>query len=87
MKRTKGTEKVETGYEKRIYISTALWDTFLKQPNGMDAFVLYGFYQYTGIWQGTDQPKATDGYCMKGLRWSDRKFRRAKTALIELDLT
>jgi hypothetical protein len=51
-----------------------------------DAITLYMFYSYTANWQGTQQPKSTNSYAMKGLHWTEERVLRAKKILLDLDL-
>lgn len=75
------------GIEYRpVVINKATYDRLLKTPKPADAIALYNFYYYTSVWQETNQPKATDGYCMKGLKIGKTRFRNAKKALIKLGL-
>lgn len=58
---------------------------------GRDAFLLYGFLQYTALWQNekfgiNNRPKATREYCKKGLHWSTDRFQAANKILVDLDL-
>ena len=53
---------------------------------GVDALTLYVFYYHTAKWQDTNQPKATPAYCMKGLQWGDKRFKKADKILRDLQL-
>lgn len=58
---------------------------------GRDAFTLYGFLQYTSIWQNekfgiNNRPKATRGYCKKGLHWGTDRTRLATKTLVDIGL-
>ena len=72
--------------EKRIWLSKELMDKILEQDNPADVLALYMFYRYTVIWQGTYQVKATDDFCMQGLKFGRNRFRNAKQALVKLKL-
>ena len=67
-------------------LSKALLDQFLSKENPDDLISLYCFYYYTAKWQKTNQPKATDSFCMSGLHWGYEKFKKAKSKLIEMGL-
>jgi hypothetical protein len=87
MKRTRGIVKAkEPPNEGKIVLSKTLRDLFWKQDNPSDVMGLYIFYRDVADWQKTDQPKATDEYCMKGLGWGRSKFSRTKKQLLGLDL-
>lgn len=57
----------------------------LRKGNG-DALSLYMFYVYTGNWQHTNQPRATEKYCLDGLSIGRPRFLKAKKILEELKL-
>lgn len=83
MKRTKGKdEKVD----KSIYVKYSLVDKFSEYPNFIDVLSLYVFYHKMGIQQGSNQPYATDTYCMKGMRIGRGRFYKAKKVLLKLKL-
>jgi hypothetical protein len=63
---------------------TLIWLSDQKQPP--EVIALYLFYYKTAIWQHTDQPKAVDNYCMKGLGLGWKRFYRAKKELLGLGL-
>lgn len=69
-----------------VVINKSTYDTLLKTEHPADALALYNFYYYTAIWQETNQARATDSYCMKGLKMGWRKFRRAKKELLKAGL-
>lgn len=78
---------VKNELEKEIIITTATTSKrILSQENGGDAFALYHFYAYTATRQKTNNVKATDTFCMKGLGWGKTRFYRAKKTLQDLDL-
>lgn len=72
--------------ENKVCLSQAMLDKLFSQSNPGDVLALYTFYRYTANWQNTDQPKAVDKYCMKGLGWGKIKFAHAKNILIDLNL-
>ena len=72
--------------EEPIVFSKPLMDLFLTRARPGDLIALYSFYYYTAKWQGTNQPKATDVYCQKGLKWGYAKFNTAKKELLKLGL-
>ena len=87
MVRTKSNKTVNYSvHEEPIVISKATLDIFLKQKKPGDLIALYIFYYYTAKWQQTNKPKATDGYCMKGLNWGDKRLIYAKRKLESLGL-
>ena len=51
-----------------------------------NALSLYMFYYKNAKYQKTNQPWSTKVFCMKGLGWSESKFKRAKRDLIKLKL-
>lgn len=69
-----------------VVINKATYDKLLRTDKPSDAIALYNFYYYTAVWQETNQAKATDKYCMKGLKMGRNRFRRAKKILLELGL-
>jgi hypothetical protein len=85
MECTKFNRKDRQGYD-RICLPKALMDKLWKQPNPGDVNALYLFYRYVALWQKTDQPKAENKYCMKGLHWGKDRFSRAQKSLFELGL-
>lgn len=72
--------------EKRISLSKELIDIFLEQSDPIDVMGLYIFYRQTVLWQKTDQVRATDDFCMKGLKLGRVRFDRAKKVLKNLGL-
>jgi hypothetical protein len=85
MKRIKRIKTKEIP-DKCISISKALIEVFLKEDNPSEAVALYLFYRQVAIWQKTYQVKATDKFCMTGLKLGWVKFFRAKKVLIKLGL-
>ena len=76
-----------SGIEFRpVIIPKAVYDLLLKQKEPLGLIGLYNFYYYTAIWQGTNQPKATVGYIVNGLKISATRVRRYKKVLVELGL-
>jgi len=67
--------------EQLTIVSTQTLRKLFKEKFGADAVALYMFYYYTAKWQETNQPKATAGFCMKGLGWGEIRFMRAKKIL------
>ena len=62
-----------------------IWHVLFWEPKiGPDLVVLYSFYCYTAGWQNTDQPEASDKYCLEMLHWGYRRFKVAKDRLKEL---
>jgi len=72
--------------DKSIYVKYSLVDKFSEYPNFIDVLSLYVFYHKMGIQQRTNQPYATDTYCMKGLRIGSVRFYEAKKILKKLKL-
>jgi hypothetical protein len=54
-----------------------------KNKAGIDGFLLYNFYCWVASWQLTNKIKATDGFCMRGLKMGRKKFRDAKNLLLK----
>lgn len=69
-----------------IILSKQTIDMFLKEKNPSELISLYCFYYYTAKWQKTYQPKATVGYCAKGLKIGINKTRKIKQDLVRLGL-
>lgn len=90
MKRTTTIIQNETSTydenEEPIVLSKPLLDILLKEENPADLIALYCFYYYTAKWQKTNQPKATDKYCMSGLKWGHERFYKTKEKLSKLNL-
>ena len=58
-------------------------DKLFKLENPSDCIALYMLYYKTAKWQKTNQPKATDSYVAKCLRWGTSKIRNTKQSLKE----
>jgi hypothetical protein len=69
-----------------VILSKETIEKFLQYSNASDLIGLYTFYYYTAKWQKTNQPKCTDTYCVKGLKWSKTKFYKAKKILKDIGL-
>ncbi|EKE22195.1 MAG: hypothetical protein ACD_7C00020G0003 [uncultured bacterium] len=69
-----------------LLTTRTLHDLFRFKKNGADAVSLYCFYYYTAKWQKTNQIKATDQFCIKGLGWGRDKFTGAKRILEHTNL-
>jgi hypothetical protein len=88
----------ESNYEKQprnrnasaragIFISKQTFDTILRQKTRRaDMLALLIFYHYTALWQGTNQPRASLKYVMKGLHWGRDKVQAARSLLLKLKL-
>jgi len=84
MERTKGKrDKSENG---RVILPKKTIDLLLKQPNSTDVIGLFIFYLNTALRQKMIQIKATDSFCMNGLRLGWTRFYRAKKTLTKLHL-
>lgn len=69
-----------------IIITKQTMEMFLKLKEPSETLALYCFYYYTGKWQKTNQPKATNKYVKKGLKWGEDKVKRILDQLIECGL-
>lgn len=69
-----------------VILTKQTLDIFLKQKNPADCIALYVFYYYTAKWQKTNQPKATDGYCKRGLSFGAKRLIDTKKVLTDLGL-
>ncbi len=69
-----------------VVISYTVYRKLLKQPHNTDLIALYSFYLHISNWQGTNQPKATDTFCMNNLSFGLNRFYQAKKALVQLKL-
>lgn len=73
-----------------VGITSGMYSAFILNPdgtfrkNGGAGLSLYLHYFWTALRQDTNQPRATDGYCMKGLGWGRDKLRSAKAVLIDM---
>lgn len=65
-----------------VGVTSKMYSMFVVKGS-TDALLLYMHYYWTALQQGTNQPWATDSYCMKGLGWGAQRFRKAKNFLIE----
>lgn len=83
MKRTKGLRGKSL---QPIILSPTIRTKLLSQPHAGDLIALYIFYLHVSDYQNTNQPWATDRYCMKGLGWGQNRFYAAKKALVKLRL-
>lgn len=72
--------------EQLTIVSTKTLHELFQMEHGNEAIALYMFYYYTAKWQKTNQPKATESYCRKGLGWGKTRFRRAKKNLEKVGL-
>lgn len=72
--------------EEPIVLSMSLLNLLLNEPDPATLIALYVFYYYTAKWQRTNQPKATDKYCMDGLAIGYTKLHQAQETLIRLGL-
>lgn len=72
--------------DELIIITTRTAHELYKVKGGVDALALYTFYYYTSKWQKTNQPKAADNYCAKGLKWRKSKLLKAKRVLKSMGL-
>jgi hypothetical protein len=81
------SKKEQNFIEDKLMIKSVwTFETFLKEDNPTDLIALYDFYYYTAKWQKTNRPKASDSYCMKALKWGNRRLTKTKKRLIELKL-
>ena len=78
MKRTK--------FSYEIRLTDALVDKFLAYPNYGTILALYVFYRRVAMRQCTNQPHATDSYCMHALHIGSVKFYEAKKVLKKMKL-
>ena len=56
------------------------------RKGGADALSLYMFYVYTGNWQKTDKPRATEEFCCKALEFGHSRYIKAKKILESMKL-
>lgn len=61
-------------------------NTLLSEDNGLDALGLYFFYYKTAKKQQTNQVRATEAFCRKGLNIGVKRFRAAQTILKKYNL-
>jgi hypothetical protein len=71
---------------KFVVLPKAAIDRLLKHERAADLIALYTFYNYTGTWQKTNQPKAAIAYVAKGLHWGRDKVRFIKSLLFGMEL-
>lgn len=69
-----------------VVIQKGVYDRLLKSPYFVEAIALYNFYYYTAVWQKTNQVRATEDYCLKGMNISRLRYRRARKVLFAVDL-
>ena len=74
---------VDSLLDKTIIITTEMYHQALETEHGTDAVMLYLHYYFTAKLQKTNQVWATDKYCMKGLKWGNTRFKRAKKILVK----
>lgn len=73
--------------EEKLMITDVKTVSFLlERENGSDVLALYFFYYKTAKLQKTNQVRATDSFCMVGLKWGETRFRKAKKILEGLNL-
>jgi len=72
--------------QEPIVLKKTTLDLLLQQDHPSDLIGLYTFYYYTAKWQETNQPKCTNPYIMKGLKWTKTKLLNRKKILISLGL-
>jgi hypothetical protein len=81
MKRTKDSKN-----RLPVVIPYTIYRKLLKQPHNTDLIALYSFYLHISNWQGTNQPRATDTFCMNNLSFGLNRFYQAKKVLVQLKL-
>jgi hypothetical protein len=70
-----------------IFVTVAKYKLFLSYGKiGIDAYVLYSHLMFTARLQGTNQVKAKDIYLRAGLEWGEKRVKRAKRLLYDLNL-
>ena len=69
-----------------VIISLKTLSVLFAEEDGADAVALYSFYYMTAKKQETNQVWASQSFCMKGLKWGDVRFLRAKKLLEKYDL-
>lgn len=72
--------------DQLIILPKRLMDELLKQEHPDEVISLYCFYYYTAKWQKTNQVRATNEFCQKGLNMGQDRLLRAKKALVKLGL-
>ena len=79
--------KITSIHHRPISIPKATVDLILQETeNPGECLALYTFYYYTAIWQQTNRPYSTVGYCAKGLKWGEEKVRKMRKVLKKLKL-
>lgn len=73
--------KKQSNTEVSIFLPVSLVEKFARHKNFTDILALYVFYYRVALRQRTNQPKATDKYCMEGLGLGRTKFYAAKKVL------
>src|SRR5512135_3775568 len=84
-------EEETTGYyydepNEPIVISKTIMDLVLKEDHPLELLGTYLFYYYTGKWQKTNRPRATNTYVANGLKIGAVKLKGIKKKLKELGL-
>lgn len=69
-----------------LFISKMTIDRILREERAADLLALYMFYANIGLWQGTNQPRASVAYVMKGLKWGKDQVRAVRLGLKQLGL-
>ena len=72
--------------EKLLIIDVKTISFLLNHPNGIDVLSLYFFYYKTAKQQNTNQVRATEQFCRKGLHLGVKKFRAAQAILKQYGL-
>jgi len=84
MKTSSNKSKEEDAYQ--VSLPSNVYNLLLSKPKSVDTIALLTFYCNTALWQGTNQPKATNDFCIKGLGMGWRRFDNAKRILKQLKL-
>lgn len=79
-------EVINTWQGKNINLNTTTVYRILQSDNGGDSLALYTFYCATAVRQSQKSVKATDTFCMNGLKWGKTRFYNAKKALMDLGI-
>ena len=69
--------------EELLIVNKITIDKLFQLDNAADCIALYMLYYKTAKWQKTNQPKATDEYVRKCLKWGLAKIRKTKQTLQE----
>ena len=64
--------------EELLIVNKITIDKLFQLDNAADCIALYMLYYKTAKWQKTNQPKATDEYVRKCLKWGLAKIRKTK---------